>query len=324
MVLSKEQLHKLEKNGYLVVNNVLDPEHDIDPILHELSAILDRLANDLVSKGEIPASYKELPFGKRLTCIIQETGESHSQHFDLSLPKGQVGGTAPMYLGDAIFKLITHKRLLDCVKDVIGPEIYSNPVQHVRLKPPECVVPKKSKGMSVLVGETPWHQDNAVMTADADEANVLTVWIPLVDTTVKNGCLIVIPGSHDGTLVQHCPTGQGGVLSIPDSLVEKNEAVAVPVMRGNVLMFHRKLIHASLPNLSDDLRSSLDLRYQPIGQATGRNVFPGFVARSSVQRELRSRDEWEQLWKDAQQCMSSNDYIEQPFDRWQDNHSLCA
>ena len=33
----------------------------------------------------------------------------------------------------------------------------------------ERVVPKKAVGMSVLVGETPWHQDNAVLTEDAAE-----------------------------------------------------------------------------------------------------------------------------------------------------------
>lgn len=81
----------------------------------------------------------------------------------------------PMWLGDAIFRLITNERLLECVQDIIGSEIYSNPVQHVRLKPPERVVPRNPNGMSVLVGETPWHQDNAVLTQDADDTEILTV-----------------------------------------------------------------------------------------------------------------------------------------------------
>ena len=58
----------------------------------------------------------------------------------------------------------------------------------------------------------------------------------------------------------------------------------------------------------------------------GRDVFPGFVVRSSNpdQKKLQSRDDWEKLWKDTQKRMSSEDYVEQPFDRWQSDHPLCA
>jgi len=350
-MLSKEQLARLENDGFVVIKNVFNPSCHLDPILEEMTSILDNLARELHQNGQIASLYQDRPFGKRLTRIIAETGQSHSQHFDFSLPKGQVGATAPMYLGQALFRLITNTTLLDCVQDAMGPEIYSNPVQHVRLKPPEAVVPKKVVGMSVLVGETPWHQDNAVLTQDADATNVLTVWIPLVDATIENGCLIVIPGSHRdsnlsapqkndnvgnssittgdsslaSTLAQHCPT-QGGALRIPDSIIDcyRDTIVPVPVKRGDILMFHRRLMHASLPNMTDDLRSSLDLRYQPLGQPTGRDVFPGFVVRSSTQKVLESRDEWERLWKETQKRMSSENYKEQPFDRWKADHPMCA
>jgi phytanoyl-CoA hydroxylase len=342
-MLSTEHVKLLEKEGYLVVENVLDPESDLDPILDKLSEVADGLAKELVARGELSSLYRELPFGKRLSQIIAETGQSHSQHFDLSLPKGQVGATAPMYLGQALFQLITNSSLLDCVQSIIGPgtwfilvppfladaiarrltqplslkkDIYSSPVQHARLKPPESVVPKTTVGMSVMVGETPWHQDNAVLTEDADSTNVLTVWIPLVDSTAENGCLIVIPGSHrccpddSSSLVPHCNSGHG-VLRIPESVIElhRDKVIPVPVKRGGVLIFHRRLMHASLPNLTEELRASLDLRYQPLGEPTGRDVFPGFVVRSTNPKlePLRSRDEWEK-----------------PFDRWKSGHPLCA
>jgi hypothetical protein len=53
--------------------------------------------------------------------------------------------------------------------------------------------------------------------------------------------------------------------------------------------------------VSDDIRWSFDLRYQPIGQPTGRPAFPGFVARSRryPESELRDWREWRQLWLDA-------------------------
>ena len=37
---------------------------------------------------------------------------------------------------------------------------------------------------------------------------------------------------------------------------------------------HKHTIHGSLPNVSDEIRWSLDLRYNPTGQPTGRPEFP--------------------------------------------------
>ena len=42
-------------------------------------------------------------------------------------------------------------------------------------------------------------------------------------------------------------------------------------------MFHRRMIHGSLPNKSNELRWSMDLRYLPVGQPTGYPQLPGFV-----------------------------------------------
>ena len=46
-----------------------------------------------------------------------------------------------MWQGPAVFDVLTAPPLLDAVESIIGPEIYSNPTQHVRLKPPEALTP---------------------------------------------------------------------------------------------------------------------------------------------------------------------------------------
>ena len=48
--------------------------------------------------------------------------------------------------------------------------------------------------------------------------------------------------------------------------------VPVPMRPGSVLLLHRLTEHSSLSNLSDGIRWSFDLRYQPVGQPTGRPV----------------------------------------------------
>ena len=61
-------------------------------------------------------------------------------------------------------------------------------------------------------------------------------------------------------------------------------------------MFHQFTPHAALENKSDELHWSFDLRYNPVGQNTGRPAFPGFVARSRSQPEKELRDPLKGAW----------------------------
>ena len=57
------------------------------------------------------------------------------------------------------------------------------------------------------------------MLEEADEATILTVWIPLNEATIENGCLQVFPRSHRDDLIDHCPTDNG--MRIPDAPAAK-------------------------------------------------------------------------------------------------------
>jgi ectoine hydroxylase-related dioxygenase (phytanoyl-CoA dioxygenase family) len=321
--LSAEQVAQFEEQGYLLVEGLLDPVADLDPIIEEYKGVLDRLAAELYERGQIRSTYADLPFGERLIRIYQESGKVHAQYFDFSLPQGDVTEETPMWVGPAVFRAMTNSRLLDAVESIIGPEIYSNPVQHVRIKPPEHLTPKDDKGR-VQLGATPWHQDNGVVLPEADETEMLTVWFPLLDAPVEAGPLEVIPYSHRDGLRTHCPGHIGG-LAIPNQLLEMDQAVPVPMKRGDVLFLHRRTCHASLSNVSDNIRWSFDLRYNPIGQATGRGAFPGFVARSRAhpEQELHDPEAWAQLWYETRRRMAETAY-NQPFNRWDGRAPVCA
>ncbi len=320
--LSKEQVAQFHEQGYLIVENLFDPEKDLDPIIEEYKGVLDRLAEELYLKGEIKSPYAELPFSQRLTQIYTESGKVHAQYFDFSLPQADVKEDTPMWVGPAVFHMLRHEKLLDAVESMIGPEIYSNPVQHVRLKPPEDLTPKDANGR-VQLGKTPVHQDNGVVLPTADESEILTVWFGLNEATVENGCLCVWPGSHRQGLLAHCPTDIG--LQIPGKLVGPvGKAVPVPLTRGSALFMTKLTMHASFSNTSDHVRWSFDLRYNPIGQATGREAFPGFVARSQAHPETEMHDptEWARLWYDARDRLAHTEMT--AFNRWTADSPVCA
>ena len=165
--------------------------------------MIERLADDLYRKGEISSRYEELPFGERVTKIYSDSGKAHNQYFDFSLPFSGVKEDSPFWTGPAVFNAFICDPLLDVVESLIGPEIYSNPVQHVRIKPPEKYLPRNAYG-NPIIGATAWHQDHGVVTEEADETNMITVWFPLLDAPIEKGPLKVVPGSHKSDLLTHC------------------------------------------------------------------------------------------------------------------------
>jgi phytanoyl-CoA hydroxylase len=318
--LTSAQVEQFQREGYLLVQDVFDPLADIDPVIAEYEGVLDRLAGELHAQGKIPSTYAGLPFGQRLIEIYKASGTVHAQYFDFSLPQADVREDTPFWAGPAVFATIRNEKLLDVVESIIGPEIYSNPVQHVRLKPPEHLTPTDAAGRLQL-GKTPVHQDNGVVLPEADQTDMLTVWFPLWDATVENGCLLVWPQSHRQGLLDHCPSHSG--LRIPGKLLG-GKAKSMPMRRGDALLMHKLTIHASHANHSDNIRWSFDLRYNPIGQPTGRGSFPGFVARSrsNPASELRDPAEWARRWHEARLKLAAEGMGR--FNRWDADSPVCA
>jgi ectoine hydroxylase-related dioxygenase (phytanoyl-CoA dioxygenase family) len=155
---------------------------------------------------------------------------------------------------------------------------------------------------------------------------MLTVWFSLTDAPLEAGCLKVLPRSHRTGLLSHCPQKVTGRLQIPDKLLPDPDGfLPLPMKRGDVLLMHRLTCHGSLPNHSDSVRWSMDLRYHPVGQATGRAAFPGFVARSRAhpETELRDAEVWARMWHEARRALAeASDPVR--FNRWDPKAAVCA
>jgi ectoine hydroxylase-related dioxygenase (phytanoyl-CoA dioxygenase family) len=310
----------LREDGYLVLEDVLDVERDLQPVLDEYDDVLEDLAATLYREGSVSSAYADLAFGPRLIKITKEYGKSLSQHFDISLPQTGVRPDTPMHTGPACFRLLTNPRLLDVAEGVVGPDIYSSPVGHIRMKLPEGTV----SGGDGMMAKIPWHQDNGVVLEEADEAEVLTVWLPLTESTVDNGCLQVIPASRRTELMTHCPSPSKGA-HIPDAYVDLQGAVTLPMRPGSVLLMHPRTPHSSLENsTTDQVRVSMDLRFQPVGTPTGRPQFPGFVARSRSrpQDEVRDPVAWRAMWDQARADLAARP--SEAFNRWDADSPVCA
>jgi phytanoyl-CoA hydroxylase len=313
----EKEIRLFEEQGYVVVEGLLDPEGDLQPVVDEYSALLDRLARDWLAEGKITSYDRGKPVCERLLHVMRETRGSCHQFLDISLPLENIREDCPMHHGPAVFGLLTNQRLLDAVEEFIGPEIYSNPVQHMRVKPPEGYIPEE--GRNVLTAKTFWHQDLGVIAEEADVSNILNVFIPITEANEENGCVVVVPGSHRRGLVHHCRSGKSN--GIPEALVGPSR-VSVEMKPGDVLFMDKLTMHASLPNGSNGVRWSFDLRYVPTGQPTGRPWFPGFVARSRANpgSELADPAVWADSWRQARAALANRELPS--FARW-GSHRVC-
>lgn len=326
--LTAEQLARLDEDGYLIIEDVLGAD-DLARIEAEYTEILDRAADGLVRRGRM-RPLQGAGFSERYVEAIRQIDDLYAlyQHLDISLPLiEELGPSNTLNTGPEVFRLITHPRLLDIVESVIGPEIYSNPIQHTRIKPPVHCLPDVL--IDSNVGATGWHQDSAVAAREADETDMLTVWLAVTDASVENGCLVAMPGSHRTGVTLHCPgTASSSEIYIPETILDSDRAVPLEVKAGGAVLLHKMTEHGSLENRSDGIRWSFDLRYQPIGQPTGRSVFPGFAARSSARPDLVVTDHaaWEGLWRSALQRIVDGEADAAFNARWEANarHRLCA
>jgi phytanoyl-CoA hydroxylase len=316
--LSERQLEQFYEEGYLVVEDLVDSEAYLAPMVEDYEQHMEQLVTELVTQGRLTNAHQGLPFTERLTRIYGDTQVINSRFFDFSLPLGRKSKPdEPCFFPDSVFNVLRHPGILDVVESLIGPEIYSNPVQHVRLKLPEQVLSGISRSERSAAGTdvTLWHQDASVVIEEADETEIITVWLPVVDSTTENGCLMVAPSHDKQGLFEHCPAPTGRYLST--RFFDAGRAIPVPMRRGSVLFMAKTTPHCSLPNRSRGVRWSMDLRYNPIGQPTGRPEFPGFVARSRSrpEHELRDPNIWRSRWMQTRERLAADDYLTGRFGR---------
>ena len=94
------------------------------------------------------------------------------------------------------------------------------------------------------------HQDPTFV--DEDRYASLGLWIPLVDTDMKNGGIAVLPGSHHWNRGPRSFGGWSPYLDLSAKLLE--EAQPVPIRAGSALVFSQRLFHGSPANRGDTTR----------------------------------------------------------------------
>jgi ectoine hydroxylase-related dioxygenase (phytanoyl-CoA dioxygenase family) len=135
-------------------------------------------------------------------------------------------------------------------KQLLGPEAEFRSDHAIR-KPPQTGV------------ATPWHQDEAYWDP-ALEHHELSIWIPLQEATLHNGCMQFVPGTHQRGVLPHHPIGHDPRvigLEVDDPEGVTAAAVACPIPAGGATIHHSCCLHYTGPNHSDQPRRAYILMF---------------------------------------------------------------
>ena len=113
--------------------------------------------------------------------------------------------------------------------------------------------------------KTPWHQDGEYWPMRP--LATCTVWMAIDDSTVENGCLQVIRGSHKGKHLRKHQINDAPGLSLnqelPSTEFDESQAVNMEMEAGQISLHDVYLVHGSEPNRSNKPRRGMTLRFMP-------------------------------------------------------------
>jgi phytanoyl-CoA hydroxylase len=274
IILGNANITDYEQQGFLHLRGAVPP--DALALAH---TVLENWANQTiqswVDSGLLSSGMLDVDFDHRLVVAWKAAGYPRyirSPRRDLvSLP---------------MFQLLCHPALLDIAQDLLGtPEVSVHGIFNARPKLPDQ-----------RWTDTPWHQD-AQYYKDAQDSHVVSMWIPLQRVTEHNSCLQMVPGLHRGKLFADYEDETGFIGLSPED--RKNlQGISIEMDPGDVLCFPQKTPHRALPNQSDAVRWSMDIRYEATTRATESGKRQGFIARSLTDpTSVSTYEQWLLKWE---------------------------
>lgn len=150
--------------------------------------------------------------------------------------------------GEGIYGMFARcRRIVDSAEKLLDGEVY-----HYHSK----MIMKDAK----VGGAWTWHQDYGYWYQNSVIWPLLTsVSIAVDPATRENGCMQVVPGSHDVGRIDHVLSGEqaGADMERVNAILERLPLVYCEMDPGDALFFHCNLLHRSDMNRSDNPRWSM-------------------------------------------------------------------
>ncbi|MEA2169602.1 MAG: hypothetical protein QOF76_2902 [Solirubrobacteraceae bacterium] len=219
MLLPEDQVDFYRENGYVIIEDVLSAAQ-----VAEGRRIIDEFVDRSRSVTENDDVFDLEPGHSAERPAIRRLKQPTKQH---------------PFFND----LLHSDAILDPLESLMGPNIRG--------------LGSKLNLKAAGVGSpVEWHQDLAFHPHSND--NLLAVGIAFDDCSLVNGCLLVIPGSHKGAVLDHHQDGYFvGAVDVKALGIDVAQATPVEMKAGSIEIHHVRMLHGSAPNTSPNPRRLL-------------------------------------------------------------------
>mgnify|MGYP000973059593 CR=1 FL=1 len=220
VTLTPEQVSFFHENGFLA----------LDPITTEEELVWMRAAYDRI--------------------FAERAGRDEGNQFDLGgTDEEGVEARLPQILSPTKYAPELKEGLfrvnaLAIARELLGPEVQPRG-DHAIFKP------------AGVGAATPWHQDEAYWDPRLEYRSI-SMWMPLQEATIENGCMWFLPGSHEWDIYPHQSIGADPRVHGLEVLgADTSGAVACPLKPGGVTIHLNRTLHYAGPNTSGIPRRAL-------------------------------------------------------------------
>lgn len=145
----------------------------------------------------------------------------------------------------------TQPALTSVLTQLLGDGVCMSQVHH------NCIMTKQARFSSL----TGWHRDSRYWHFQKPE--LISVWLALRDEKIENGCLLVLPNSHQWQIdAEQLDSAQFLRADIAGNQALLAQAQAVPLQQGDVLLFSSNLFHAAGCNQTSQTKFSMVFTYR--------------------------------------------------------------
>ena len=159
----------------------------------------------------------------------------------------------PHFRDPRLLEFLLSDEVLDLVEPLLGPDIALWTSHFISKEP--------------FTGRaTPWHEDSAFWNGRLSEYDrIVTVWLALGPSNRENGCMRVIPGTHEnGGFSEYRPTDMTTQTFHAEIVqVEEDQAVYFELERGECSLHDGRIVHGATANTSPVRRTGYTMRYFP-------------------------------------------------------------
>ncbi len=235
--LSAQQIDSYQTNGFLVIENFLDPEELKTWRTQTEDGVAQRLAN--LDEGWHNRWDKDSYYANVFTQCVKLADTHAGMH---ALMHDQRLG-----------------RMAATLAGVDGIRIWHD---QALFKPP-------------YGNPTGWHLDNPYWSFSSRQA--ISLWVALDDATLSNGCMVYVPGTHKTARFENSGIGANiaDLFKVYPEWMEI-DPVACPCPAGSAVFHNGLTAHGAGANMTNKPRRAMTCAYMPDGSTFNgtRNVLP--------------------------------------------------